>query len=275
MPRLIFPKEQVVGQWHSRQRRNTLFKGAIYIHSSLTEGFWRPMEQVKSVHGDMLDEGERHMRLISVNVGLPREVTWKGKPVTTAIFKEAVQGPILLRTLNLDGDRQADLSVHGGADKAVYVYPTEHYDYWRSELSGQELPWGSFGENFTTTGLLEGAVHLGDRFSIGSVEVVVTQPRLPCYKLGIKFGQADMVKRFSNSQRTGFYLAVRKEGIVAGGDAIQLLSRDPQQITVADVTRLYLRDDKDLEKMRRALQSEALPEGWRTYFTQQLEQTEL
>lgn len=137
------------------------------------------------------------MRLISVSVGLPREVAWKGKPVTTAIFKEAVQGPILLRSLNLDGDRQADLSVHGGVDKAVYVYPTEHYDYWRSELSGQELPWGSFGENFTTTGLLEGAVHIGDRFCIGSAEVVVTQPRLPCYKLSIKFGQADRVKRFS------------------------------------------------------------------------------
>jgi len=212
--------------------------------------------------------------LISVNVGLPREVTWKGKPVTTAIFKEAVQGRILLRTLNLDGDRQADPSVHGGADKAVYVYPAEHYDYWRSELSGQELPSGSFGENFTTTGLLEGEVYIGDRFSIGSAEIVITQPRLPCYKLGIKFGQADMVKRFSNSRRTGFYLAVRKEGIVAAGDAIQLLSRDPHQITVADVTRLYMRDDKSLEKMRRALQSEALPEGWRTYFTQQLEEAE-
>ena len=113
------------------------------------------MEQINPVHGGMLDEGERHVRLISVNVGLPREVTWKGKPVTTAIFKEPVQGPIVLRTLNLDGDRQADPSVHGGADKAVYVYPAEHYDYWRSELSGQELPWGSFGENFTTTGSLK------------------------------------------------------------------------------------------------------------------------
>jgi MOSC domain-containing protein YiiM len=233
------------------------------------------MEQIKPVHGDMLDKGEQHVRLISVNVGLPREVTWKERPVTTAIFKEPVQGQILLRTLNLDGDRQADLSVHGGTDKAVYVYPAEYYDYWRSELPGQELPWGSFGENFTTTGLFEEAVHIGDRFSIGSAEVVVTQPRLPCYKLGIKFGQAEMVKRFANSRRTGFYLAVRKEGIVAGGDGIQLLSRDPQQITVADVTRLYFRDDKDLEMMRRALLSEALPEGWRTYFTQQLEETEL
>lgn len=214
------------------------------------------------------------MKLVSVNVALPREATWKGKPVTTAIFKEPVQGRILLRTLNLDGDRQADLTVHGGADKAVYVYPAEHYDYWRSELSGRDLPGGSFGENFATTGLLEEAVHIGDRFSIGSAEVVVTQPRLPCYKLGIKFGQADMVKRFSNSGRTGFYLAVRKEGEVGAGDAIQLLGRDARQITVADVTRLYLRDDEDLDKMRRALEIEALPEGWRAYFAQQLDQPE-
>jgi len=161
-----------------------------------------------------------------------------------------------------------------GADKAVYIYPAEHYDYWRSELSGRDLAWGSFGENFTTTGLLEDAVHIGDRFSIGSAEVVVTQPRLPCYKLGIKFGQADMVKRFLNSRRTGFYVAVRIEGDVGAGDAIQPLGRDAHQITVADVTRLYLRDDEDLEKMRRALQVEALPEGWRNYFAQQIEQPE-
>jgi MOSC domain-containing protein YiiM len=214
------------------------------------------------------------MKLLSVNVGLPREVAWKGKLVTTGIYKEPVQGRILLRTLNLEGDRQADLSVHGGADKAVYVYPAEHYDYWRSELAGRDLPWGSFGENFTTTGLLEEAVHVGDRFRIGSAEVIATQPRLPCYKLGIKFGQADMVKRFSNSRRTGFYVAVRNEGEVGAGDTIQLLSRDAHQVTVADITRLYLRDDGDLETMRRALQNEALPEGWRAYFAQQVEQPE-
>jgi MOSC domain-containing protein YiiM len=214
------------------------------------------------------------MKLISVSVGLPRQVTWHGKSVTTGIFKEPVQGRILLRTLNLDGDRQADLSVHGGADKAVYLYPAEHYDYWRTELSNRDLPWGSFGENFTVTGLLEEAVHIGDRMRIGSAEVVVTQPRLPCYKLGIKFGQSDMVKRFANSRRTGFYVAVREQGEVGAGDAIQLLGRDTHQITVADITRLYLRDTKDLETMRRALQAEALPEGWRSYFAEQLEQAE-
>jgi MOSC domain-containing protein YiiM len=214
------------------------------------------------------------MQLVCVSVGLPREVTWKGQSVTTGIFKESVPGRVLLRTLNLDGDRQADLSVHGGADKAVYVYPAEHYEYWCRELPGRDLPWGSFGENFTTTGLLEDAVHIGDRFSIGSAQVVVTQPRLPCYKLGIKFGQADMVKRFANSRRTGFYVAVLTEGEVGAGDAVALLGRAAHPLTVAEITRLYLRDEEDLEKMRRAVQNEALPPSWRTYFAQQVEQPE-
>ena len=214
------------------------------------------------------------MKLVSVNVGLPREVDWKGSLVTTAIFKEPVPGRVALRALNLDGDRQADLSVHGGRDKAVYLYPAEHYDYWRKELPGRDLPSGSFGENCTTMGLLEDAVQIGDRFRIGSAEVVVTQPRLPCYKLGVKFGQADMVKRFADSRRTGFYVAVLKEGEVGAGDAIELLGRDERRITVADVTRLYLRDDEDIEKMRRALEVGALPEGWRTYFAEQVARSE-
>ena len=214
------------------------------------------------------------MKVVSVNVGLPREVTWKGKRVTTGIFKEPVHGRTFLRTLNLEGDRQADLNVHGGADKAVYAYPAEHYDYWHTELSGRDLPWGSFGENLATTGLLEEAVHIGDRFGIGSTELIVTQPRLPCFKLGIKFGDAEMVKRFANSRRTGFYFAVHKEGDIGAGDTIQLLDRDAHQITVADVTQLYLRGDKDLDKMRRAMQIDALPESWRSYFAQQIEQPE-
>ena len=214
------------------------------------------------------------MQLLSVSVGVPREVTWKGKSVTTAIFKQPVEGRVALRKLNLDGDRQADLSAHGGADKAVYVYPAEHYEYWRSELPARDLPWGSFGENFTTRGLLEDSVLIGDRFRIGSAEVIVTQPRLPCYKLGIKFGQADMVKRFSNSRRTGFYLAVLHEGDVGVGDPIELLGRDRNSVTVADITQLYLRDKDDLEAMHRAMRTEALPESWRRYFLQQIEQPE-
>jgi MOSC domain-containing protein YiiM len=211
------------------------------------------------------------MKLISINVGLPRTVTWQGKPVTTGIFKEPVSGPVMLRRLNLEGDRQADLSVHGGADKAVYVYLAEHYDYWRVELPDTPLPWGAFGENFTVAGLLEDEVNIGDRFRIGGAEVIVTQPRLPCYKLAVKFGRADMVKRFLASRRTGFYVAVLQEGEVAAGEAIELISRDENKVTVADITRLYAFDKADIATLQRASQVEALPEGWVDYFQSQLE----
>ena len=160
------------------------------------------------------------MKLTSVNTGLPRDVIWHGRHVMTGIFKQPVEGRIALTTLNLHGDRQADLSVHGGPHKAVYCYPIEHYDYWRSEWPGEELPLGMFGENFTTSGLSEDSVHIGDRFAVGSAEVVVTQPRLPCYKLGVRFDSDLMVKRFLASGRSGFYLAVRREGQVGAGDDI-------------------------------------------------------
>ncbi|MCK6625857.1 MAG: MOSC domain-containing protein [Anaerolineae bacterium] len=211
------------------------------------------------------------MKLISINVGLPRTVTWQGKPVTTGIFKEPVSGPVKLRRLNLEGDRQADLTVHGGADKAVYVYPAAHYDYWRAELPGTPLPWGAFGENFTVTGLLEDEVNIGDRFRIGEAEGMVTQPRLPCYKLGVKFGRADMVRRFLASRRTGFYMAVLKEGWVKAGDTIELISRDKNNVNVADIVRLYAFDRADTATLQRAIQVEALPEGWVDYFQGQLQ----
>src|SRR5690348_6859690 len=165
-------------------------------------------------------------KIISINVGLPRIVMSDGKPVSTGIFKEPVAGRVMLRTLNLDGDRQADLSVHGGPSKAVYVYPAEHYDFWKSELPEMNLPWGMFGENFTTTGLLETEINIGDKFRIATAEVMVTQPRMPCYKLGLKFGRPDIIKRFLQSERTGFYLAVLKEGEVGAGDEFEPLARD-------------------------------------------------
>jgi len=211
------------------------------------------------------------MKLVSVNTGLPREVTWRGKTVTTGIFKTPVDGPVILRTLNLDGDRQADLSVHGGASKAVYAYPVEHYDFWRNELPDMNLPYGMFGENFTTEGLLENAVNIGDRFRIGAAEVMVTEPRMPCYKLGLKFGRTDIVKRFLASRRTGFYFAVLREGEVEAGATIEPVSRDGNSITVADITQLYAFEKDDLKKLRRVVQLEALPESWREYFRHQLE----
>jgi MOSC domain-containing protein YiiM len=213
------------------------------------------------------------MKLVSVNTGLPREVTWHGKIVTTAIFKQPVEGSIALRKLNLDGDRQADLTVHGGEHKAVYCYPVEHYTYWKRELPGRDLPYAVFGENFTTEGLLEDSVHLGDQFSVGSAQVVVTQPRLPCYKLGVRFQSDDMVKRFLASARTGFYLAVTREGEVGAGDAIQPLSRDANAVRVSEITRLYIAKryaEDDLASVRRALQVAVLPESWKAYFRDRL-----
>lgn len=201
------------------------------------------------------------MKLISVNVGLPREVPWKGKAVRTGIFKEPVNSRVMVRELNLDGDRQADLTVHGGVDKAVYVYPFEHYDYWRSELPDTDLTPGIFGENFTVTGLREEELNIGDRFKIGSVELMVTQPRLPCYKLGIRFGRSDMVKRFLTSCRTGFYFRVLQKGEVGVGDTLELISRDTNNITVADITQLYVRKQNNPELLHRAAQLKALPES--------------
>jgi MOSC domain-containing protein YiiM len=211
------------------------------------------------------------MKIISLNVGLPRLVLRDGEPVSTGIFKEPIDGRVMMRTLNLDGDRQADLSVHGGPSKAVYVYPAEHYDFWKRELPEMDLPWGMFGENFTTTGLLETEINIGDKFRIGTAEVMVTQPRMPCYKLGLKFGRADIIKRFLQSERTGFYLAVLKEGEVGAGDEFEPLARDAHDVRVSDITRLYTREKHNETLLRRAIAVEALPEGWREYFQHQLE----
>jgi MOSC domain-containing protein YiiM len=210
------------------------------------------------------------MKIISLNVGRPRLVVWEGRPVSTGIYKTPVEGRVMLRALNLDGDRQADLTVHGGPFKAAYVYPSEHYGYWRDELPGTELPWGMFGENFTTEGLDESNVNIGDRFRLGSAEVMVTQPRMPCYKLGIKFGRTDILKRFLASGRTGFYFSVEREGEVGAGDKLDVVGRDEHNVSVADITRLYARDKNDFETMRRAIAVEALPESWRDHFRQQL-----
>lgn len=211
------------------------------------------------------------MKLISIQVGLPREVNWRGRSVTTGIFKEAVEGPVMLRTLNLDGDAQADLTVHGGVDKAVYAYPVEHYQFWRNEFPRMELPRGMFGENFTTEGLLETEVNIGDRFRVGGAEVMITSPRVPCYKLGIKFVRSDILKRFLRSRRSGFYFAVLREGAVQAGDSMERLSHDENSVSIADIIRLYAFERDDLETLRRAVRLETLPESWRGYFRHQLQ----
>ncbi|HVN88117.1 MAG TPA: MOSC domain-containing protein [Candidatus Binatia bacterium] len=210
------------------------------------------------------------MKLVSVNVGLPREITWHGRRVTTGIFKAPRAGRTMLRTLNLDGDGQADLSVHGGTHKAAYAYPMEHYAYWRRELPNTPLPWGAFGENFTTEGLTEDTVHIGDRFRLGAAEVIVTQPRMPCYKLAIKFARAEFVKAFLASERTGFYFAVLREGEVEAEDSIERIAEDERRLSVRDIVRLYTSDAPDPQLLQRAVQLDALPDGWREHFVDQL-----
>jgi MOSC domain-containing protein YiiM len=210
------------------------------------------------------------MKLLSISVGLPREVEWRGKTVRTSIFKSPVSSRVRAGKLNVEGDQQSDLSVHGGSQKAIYVYPAEHYPFWRAELPGIDLPWGAFGENFTTEGLLEDAVHIGDRLRAGSAEFVVTQPRLPCFKLAIRFSLPDMVKRFQQSGRTGFYLAVLREGEVAPGDSLELIAQDEHGVTVTDIVRLYMADAASQDVLRRVSELPALPEGWRDYFRKRL-----
>jgi MOSC domain-containing protein YiiM len=196
--------------------------------------------------------------------------------VSTSIFKEPVTGRVALRKLNLDGDRQADLTVHGGEFKAVYCYPLVHYDFWKTQLPGKDLPLAVFGENFTIDSFAEDSIHLGDQFSVGSAQVVVTQPRLPCYKLGIRFQADDMVKRFLASARTGFYLAVTREGEVGAGDEMKLVARDPNAVPVSEVTRLYIAkrfSATDVISLQKALRVAAFPESWKEYFRERITET--
>ena len=208
--------------------------------------------------------------LISIQVGVPRIVNLEGEEVSTGIFKAPIEKRLRLRHLNLEGDQQADLSVHGGQNKAVYAYPFEHYPFWKKALPGVDLPWGAFGENFTTSGLLEKDVCIGDRFTIGAAEVVVTQPRLPCFKLNLKFNRDDMVKRFLASHYSGFYLRVLREGEVGAGDEIVPIHRDENRVSVLDTLRLYLHESDSSELRQRALQVEYLSPSWRKDFSEQV-----
>jgi MOSC domain-containing protein YiiM len=210
------------------------------------------------------------VKIISVNVGLPQEIEWRGRKVRTSIWKTSKEGPVRVRRLNLDGDRQSDLSVHGGPEKAVYVYPSEHYEHWGREFPGTGLPCGAFGENFTTEGILERDVRIGDSFRVGSAEFRVTQPRMPCYKLGLRFNRDDIIKRFLRGGRTGFYLAVLREGEVARGDSIEFTDRNVHNVTVADIVSLYGHDADNESLLRRAVELPGLPENWREYFRKRL-----
>lgn len=215
-------------------------------------------------------EGGLTVQVLSVNVGLPREVEWQGRVIRTSIWKAPVAGPVQVRELNIDGDRQSDLAVHGGRNKAVYVYPSEHYEFWRRELSRPDLAAGAFGENLTTDGLLEDELRIGDRLRIGTVEFEVMQPRMPCFKLGIRFGRDDMVRRFLENGRPGLYLAVTREGTLAPGDAIELAGLAKHDVTVSDVVEAYATGGEDENLLRRIVAVPTLPEGLKSHFAKML-----
>ncbi len=214
------------------------------------------------------------MKLVAISVGKPREVEWHGKSVRTSIFKTPVSRRVQVAIDNIEGDQQSDLSVHGGPEKAVYAYPAEHYDFWRRELPGEELPWGAFGENFTTEGMLEDDVWIGDRYRVGTIELVVTQPRMPCYKLAIRFGQVEMVKRFLDSRRSGFYFAVAREGDAGAGDVIERLPRDQKRLTVKDVVSLYATGSVNQSLLASASDHPSLPAAWREHFRKRVQASE-
>jgi MOSC domain-containing protein YiiM len=217
------------------------------------------------------------VKLISLNVARPRLALYKGEAINTGIFKQPVEGPVSLRTLNLDGDRQADLSVHGGPFKAVYAYPSEHYPFWRSQLRGSNLPnrnlsWGMFGENFTSEGLSESELRIGDRLQIGSAIVMVRQTRTPCYKLAVKFQRDDIIERFLTSGRSGVYFSVEKEGTVAVGDSFEWISHaNPDSITIEEMNRLIATDRFNRALLEKAIATPALPDDWRDHFSERLE----
>lgn len=201
--------------------------------------------------------------VISIQVGRPRQVSWRRRTFRTAILKTPVSGPVAARRLNLAGDEQADLSVHGGPDKAVYAFPSEHYEYWGSELQRHDLGWGSFGENLTTIGIDDRELAVGDQLRIGSALFEVRQPRTPCHKLAFRFDRPDMVKMFVRAGRAGFYLSVVEEGVIQAGDDIVLHRTALPRITMAQLLLLLREPTVDLDLIRRALECEALPEPWK------------
>jgi len=210
------------------------------------------------------------MKIVSLNVGLPRRVLHHDREVTTSIFKSPVRGPAVLCRLNLDGDRQSDLRVHGGKNKAVYAYASEHYDYWHDQLPEADLTWGNFGENLTTEGLREQDASIGDVYRMGAALVKVTQPRMPCYKLGIRFGRDDMVKRFLDSGHSGIYFSVVEEGLVNVGDAIERISSAPDGISISDVNRAYAYSRDNIDLVRRIVNAQILPRGLHQDFVDEL-----
>lgn len=211
------------------------------------------------------------MRIVSVNVARPRLIEFRGKTVKTGIFKEPVEGPVMIRTLGLEGDGKADRSVHGGPDKAVYGYPYEYYDFWRREIDRTDLAPGQFGENLTIAGLPDENVHIGDVFRAGEALLQATQPRLPCLKLGARMDDPQFPKRFMKAGRMGYYFRVLEEGLVQAEDPVELVALDPEGVSISEVTDLWFRDKENQTRIAAALRAEGLPPGWRDGFIERLE----
>jgi MOSC domain-containing protein YiiM len=210
------------------------------------------------------------MKVLSVNVSRPIPLEWEGRVTLTGIFKKPVQGPVRVHSLNLEGDEQADPTVHGGINKAIYAYPSEHYSFWKKRYPKRQFGWGEFGENLTTEGILETNVHVGDRFQIGSAVLVAVQPRLPCYKLAGKFHDRDILLAFTESRRSGIYFAVEQEGELQAGDPIRCVHRDPQQFTIDDAMNLYNGGDLSKDVLTNVLRVQALPDSWRNRVLEEL-----
>jgi len=210
------------------------------------------------------------MKILSVNIGSLREIIRGGKKVQSGIFKQPVEGPIEMCRFGLEGDHTANKKIHGGIDKAVCLYPAEHYEAWRDELGKPDLSFGDFGENLTTQGLMEDEVCLGDRFRIGSAEVVVTQPRDPCATLSARFALRDLLKRFRKSGRTGFYASVVNEGSVNSGDSIECVSKDENRVSITEFNRVLNREPGVEDIIRRACNVSALPEKLKDKLLKQL-----
>jgi MOSC domain-containing protein YiiM len=216
----------------------------------------------------ILRQSEYQMKIVSVNIGRPKQVKWNDMIISTSIFKEPIGHQTGIKFLNIEGDVQSDLNVHGGADKAVYAYAAEHYDSWRRELHDQNMPFGMFGENLTIEGgLFEDDILVGDRFRAGSAELVAVQPRMPCYKLGIRFGDTGILKKFIQSRRYGVYFRVIAEGRIQTGDKVERLEPRPVHgITVQNIGRLLMESDRDNSILQRAAAVDTLPEKLRTHF---------
>jgi len=212
------------------------------------------------------------MKLVSINVGHPKEVTWAGKTFMTSIYKTPLNGSVSVGLTNIEGDQQSDLSVHGGPTRAINVYATEHYDFWKRELAVAELLWGFFGENLSISGgMFESEIRVGDRFAIGTVELEALQPRSPCYKLGMRMGGEDWILRFRDSRKTGFYMGVVQEGIITPGDEVIQTHQAENSISIDTINELYFFDKDNKDLLEKAIQVDRLTPAWKEYFQKRLD----